>query len=367
MGMQLQQTHKSNDLGQVIMSDEGPATVEDALNFITDVRVELLNVGLRDLVYSGGTSFKNGGRRWQFSDDAWRTVCSYLSIPPDLLPQISWGAGGILIKVIHGAGRKANGAPDHLRLAADGNGMVVGVADADLACLSNEEIVNAITETVPERISSETLSVADLRLDETEFELFFHTEGLVTEPRPGDVLHGGLMVRHSQVGLSPTVILSYVHRLVCSNGMTQRVFLQGRPSRTKRCKVENSPKRMVETVRRQLREAWTQLEERLEGFKGLLAHPLEMDELPEALRRRWSINRKVAAEIALALQNDELGRTGTEYDLVNALSRVATHSEELLPRYRRHLSLVAGMFAQRHVHQCRFCGSWLDKPVKGTA
>jgi len=201
--------------------------------------------------------------------------------------------------------------------------------------------------------------VAKLHLTATEFELTCHTGKLTAEPRPGDVLHGGITIRHSQAGNSTTVILSYLHRLVCSNGLTQRVCLQGRPSRTKRTKAGNTAQRMLEAIKRQVRQAWAQLDQRLEGMGELLNHPLEVDELPEGLRRRWSINRRVAAEVAQALQNDELGRTRTEYDLVNAISRVATHSQHLAPRYARHLCLAAGMFAQRHVHQCPMCGSWL--------
>jgi hypothetical protein len=137
--------------------------------------------------------------------------------------------------------------------------------------------------------------------------------------------------------------------------------LGGKPARTKRCKAKNSKETVLLAIRGQIKHAWAQLEERLEGIKELMKHRLEVDQMPEGLRRRWSINKKVATEITIALQNDELGRTHTEYDLVNALSRVATHSRQLAPRYQRHLSLAAGMFAQRHIHQCPMCGSWLDE------
>ena len=201
--------------------------------------------------------------------------------------------------------------------------------------------------------------MAKLRLADTEFELICHTDCLTVEPRPGDVLHGGIRIRHSQAGASPTVVMSYIHRLVCSNGTMQRVCLQGKPSRTKRSKAGSSPKRILEAIKTQISQAWAQLDERLRGVKELLNHPMPVDQLPEGLRGRWSVNRTVAAEIAQALQDDELGRTGTEYDLVNAISRVATHSARLAPRYAAHLCLAAGMFAQRHIHQCPTCGSWL--------
>lgn len=316
---------------------------EAVLDRIGDTAIDFFEAGLHELQYAGGTGFKVGTDRYEFSPAAWGTACGYLAIPSDLLAQLGQGLGGLVVKCLHGAGRQARTAPAELRLAYDSEGKIVSVSPTKLACLFNREVIAAIQDVWPSHISSEMLSVADLHLSETEFELTCYTDQLTTEPRPGDVLCGGITIRHSQVGTSPTVVLSYVQRLVCSNGMTQRVCLQGRPSRTKRCKAENSSSRMLDAIRQQVRCAWDQLDERLEGMKKLLDHRLDGDELPEGLRRRWSINRRVAAEIARALESDELGRTFTEYDLVNALSRVATHSAGLVSRYRRHLSLAAGM------------------------
>ena len=185
----------------------------------------------------------------------------------------------------------------------------------------------------------------------------------IAEPRPEDVLHGGITIRHSQVGQWPTVVLAYVHRLVCSNDLTQRVCLHGKPGRVRRAKAGNSPEPMLEAIRLQVGHAWEQIQDRLDGMHQLLERRYEADGLPEGLRRRWSIKRSLADQIAEELGSDELERTYTEYDLVNALSRVATHSDSLAPRYRRQLSLAAGTLAQRHIRQCPICGSWLTERI----
>ncbi len=54
--------------------------------------------------------------------------------------------------------------------------------------------------------------------------------------------------------------------------------------------------------------------------------------------------------------------TGSMYDLVNAVSRVATHADDALltPRQRRTLLRVAGELSQTHVRTCRACGTWLE-------
>jgi len=340
-------------------TEEHEIAFGDAVNQIRDTAIDSVQCGLGQLRYAGGKRFEVGGRVHRFSDEAWESTCRHLALPSDLLPQLRQHLGSLVLKTLHGAGRKATGAPEKLRLARNENGEIASVAPATLATLPNQEIARAIRETLPAQIPSQTLSVSCLSLSDAEFELSCHTQALTTEPCPGDVLHGGITIRHSQAGTAPTVVLGYIHRLVCSNGMTQRVCLAGRPSRTKRCKAGNSPARTLEAVKEQLRQAWAQLRERLDGMRELLKHRMDANGLPEGLRRRWSINREVAKSIAQALQSDELGRTGTEYDLVNALSRVATHNSQLAQRYSRHLSLAAGMFAQRHVHQCRMCGTWL--------
>ena len=334
---------------------------EQAFDRIRSTVVNSFEVELKLLQYSGGTGFKIDGSCYEFDAAAWDTACNYLAIHPELLPHLGLHRGSLVSKCLQSSGWRAKKAPDTVRLSRDEGGKIIAVTDTKLACLSNQELVSAIQDVWPDHISSETLSLACFSLTPAEFELTCHTEQLTAEPRPGDVLHGGITIHHSQAGTSPTVILSYIHRLVCTNGMTQRVCLQGRSGRTKRCQVRNSTERTLEAIRQQVKQAWTQLDERLGGIRRLLDHHLEIDELPEGLRRRWSINRKMAAEINKALQEDELNRTYTEYDLVNALSRIATHSENLAPRYRRHLSLAAGMFAQRHIHQCPQCGTWLDE------
>lgn len=331
---------------------------EQALDRISGTSARYFDADLATLRYVGDSLFMIGTDTYNFAPMAWNTVAGWLDLPPDLLPQLGKGLGGLVVKLIQNAGRRAGNAPKDVRFSCDEQGSVVAASRGDVAHLANREVIAAVREAWPSSISSETLSVC-LQLSGTDFELTCHTSCLVAEPQPGDILRGGITIRHSQVGTTPTVILSYIHRLACSNGMTQRVCLQDKPSRTKRCQANSSSEHTIEAIRQQVKQAWAQLDERLVGMKNLLDHRMEAHGLPDDLRRRWSINRAVAAEVAAAMQQDELGRTYTEYDLINALSRVATHSRRLAPRYRRHLSLAAGMFAQHHVHHCEKCGSWV--------
>ncbi len=340
------------------MTPSSTIPFEQALYRISDTSASYFDADLATLRYFGDNVFKIGTDTYKFAPAAWNTVAGWLDLPRDLLPQLGKGLGGLVVKRIQNAGRRTGNAPRHVRFSCDEQGSVVAASRGDVAHLGNREVIAAVREAWPSNISSETLSVR-LDISETDFELACHTNQLCIEPRPGDILYGGITIRHSQVGTSPTVVLGYIYRLVCTNGMTQRVCLEGRPSRTKRSMAQDSPERVLDAIRRQVAQAWVQIDQRLEGMNRLLEHRLEADGLPEGLRRRWSINRALAAEIAAAMQQDELRPTHTEYDLVNALARIATHNRALAPRYRRHLSLAAGMFAQHHVHCCDKCGSWV--------
>ena len=330
----------------------------DALHKIEDTTIVSDEAGLDDLQYAGGKHISIGDRTYDLAENAWETLSGYRLLPPDLLPQLGRGLGGMVLKCVTDVDRRSRTAPDRVRLFSNGKSHILAIAPADLVCLSNREIVQAVKEAMPAGIASEIVS--RLTILPAAFELQCYTEQIAVEPRVGDILCDGITIRHSQAGVIPTAVLGYIYRLVCRNGMTQRVCVGGKPARTKRCKANNSKGPMLDAIRTQVSQAWQQLEDRLAGIKELAEHRLEYDGLPEALRRRWSINRTTADEIADALRNDELGRPGhlTEYDLVNALSRVATHSSTLAARYRWHLSMAAGMFAQRRVHQCPTCGNW---------
>ena len=340
-------------------SSENTATLQETLDRISATKVDYFEADLKELQYGGDHYVKIGLDAHELAPEAWSTFSKYLDLPEDLLPQLKRGLGNLVFRSLNALGRRSKNAPEEVRFSYDKRGRIISLTPTNLVCLPNDEIVRVIEEATPGEIISKTLS-AKLYLTETEFQLDCYTKRRSVQPRKGDILHGGVSIRHSQTGTSPTVVLGYVHRLVCTNGMTQRVCLAGKPARTKRCKAKNSKEPVREAIRGQIGQAWTQLQERLDGLKELTKHRLETNGLPERLRRRWSINKEVAEEIAKAFEKDELARTHTEYDLVNALSRVATHSQILAPRYRRHLSLAAGMLAQRHVHQCPMCGNWLD-------
>ena len=330
-------------------------SLPEVLDRVRRTRVEVRTARLSDLRYEGDAWFRSRDERFEFSPAALDALCRSVRIPQDLLPELGADLGDQVLRRIHERGRRAAGARELVQLAVNHAGLVVSLAPAGLALLSNEAIVEAVEDAWPDKISAETVAAAQLFLDDTQFELSCYTKQLATEPKVGDILYGGITIQHSQTGIGPTVVLAYVHRRVCGNGMTSRICLGGKACRTRRS--HKGAEATLRAVKRQIVQAFYQLHERLDGVQKLLDHRLQVDELPHSLRRRWSINRRVAQQISDAIENDGLV---TEYELMNALSWVATHSNDLSIRHRRRLSLAAGMLAQRHIHRCSECGNWLD-------
>lgn len=79
--------------------------------------------------------------------------------------------------------------------------------------------------------------IAGLKAADLEVSRFERSDDLVviqlrtTEPRKkareGDLLSPGISLVHSASGDHPTQVFTYIHRVICSNGMTIRVCERG--------------------------------------------------------------------------------------------------------------------------------------------
>ena len=116
---------------------------------------------------------------------------------------------------------------------------------------------------------------------------------------------------------------------------------------------------MLAQIQRLLSEAWAQLPAKLQAIEGLLQKERMSIEYLRQQRTRFSLNDRMLTVIERAINQDELGPTGSQYDIFNALSRVATHDESLTFRQRRTLSRMAGEFSQQTAHKCQKCGQWV--------
>jgi len=116
---------------------------------------------------------------------------------------------------------------------------------------------------------------------------------------------------------------------------------------------------MFEQIRHLLTEAWRQLSDKLAAIKELLSQARISPDFLQQERARFSLNNRIIQLVSDAMERDELGPTNTQYDVFNALSRVATHTDSLSLRQRRTVMRLAGELGQSHVHRCSQCGTWL--------
>lgn len=190
---------------------------------------------------------------------------------------------------------------------------------------------------------------------------------LNTEPRRGDIVCGGVQVFVEESGAIQLMPVTF--RLVCSNGATARVCLDGRHSpRIRRGNGRDSERLLRENVWEFARAAWGQWDAVRRGMAELAALRLA-PEFRRHLTRRlrespFFISARVARLVSEQLEGPPDGEL-TFYDLHNAITRVGTHPEEFASRendpvnipwrYAYRLRLGAGQLSNRNVSMCGEC------------
>ena len=234
---------------------------------------------------------------------------------------------------------------------------VVGIADAELALLSGAEVLDIALKSKPSGIDEAQLAIAEFRLN-GDLRVSIVSPQINAEPRVDDVVTAGVDIHHSDVGQFGTQIESYLLRLRCTNGMLAKIcqHTHSVPRRIRRAAAQNQ-----ELTRRRVGEmaeaAWTELSMKLEAVK-ILAN--EQVDNPAAFIRSMGeqlrFPEKLIGQVIEALSLDEVGPSGTVWDVVNAFSRVGTHSNRLSTLTRRYLQGVSGYLIEERVERCQTCG-----------
>ena len=258
--------------------------------------------------------------------------------------------------------------PRDVRINLNKDRWVIGFDDLNLLRISPVKLMETIVSSLPNGLSSEQVSVASFDSTPQRLTLSCFSPEIVAEPRAGDIVNGGVDVVHHLVGNAGTQISCYLRRLVCLNGATTHVCGEDRQLRARRLHDGRFDEADIQAqIQRLLTDAWAQLQEKLDVVKGLLDKERVSIEFFRQQRTRFSLNNRILNAIEQALRKDEFGSTKTQYDIFNALSRVATHDADLTFRQHRTLSRMAGEFSQQTVHRCDRCGNWVvqEDPADG--
>lgn len=329
--------------------------IEEAYGAFRNCSVPSANVELTEAGY-----LDTGKNRFRVPFDNLDVLAEWTRIPRTFYRELPPELQSSLFNVCWRRAVSDGKLPRHIRVRLDAEKRFVGFDDPQLLRISPSKVIGVIQTSLPEGLSSEQIQVA--RCDSTPGRLWLSlfSPDIEDQPRPGDIINGGIDIVHHLSGKAGTRVSCYLRRLVCTNGATIHVCQEDRQLRTRRLANGRFDEAdMLRQLDHLLGQAWSQLPEKIEAIKSLL----QKDQMPipylRQQRTRFSLNQRTLNAIERAIGNDELGLTGTQYDVFNAISRVATHEEDLTFRQRRLLGRMAGEFSQQTVHKCEKCGQWV--------
>lgn len=244
-------------------------------------------------------------------------------------------------------------------------GELVAFDRADLVRLKTSDVLNAVAEGLESNLADMEVSNLRLRAASSEFQLL-SINRLKSEVVPGDVVRAGLSIVHSPVGAHPTWVEAYLERLVCSNGMLHRDHVGRQKPRTRRLPIEMAGAREMQfdQVRRLAAEAFATLEQKLSALQALRDEGVDVERLLTAWLERARLS--VGALMPRLMEAWRIeGADDTAYGVLNAITRVATHSRDLKLHERRTIARLAGLLAFRNLHLCPRCFSFLSNAPAG--
>lgn len=255
--------------------------------------------------------------------------------------------------------RTTNVAPELILLIREGR--VEGVVEVGLPRIENARIIDVLQSAFIARELAQA-SVRQCRIEpHGAFVLELSFQSFAAEPRVGDIVQAGVWLSHSPLGDQATQLSISLYRLACSNGMLVPICSGDRRARTRRdYGSPHSEQAVLTRLATLLADARRQMLPALEQLQLLTATPASpVDELRLIAGRR-RFNRRLARSLEEALDADEAGQAGnSQYDVLQALSRVATHGG-LPPRMQYDLLRYSGVYSQgQHYRRCPHCRSIL--------
>lgn len=247
------------------------------------------------------------------------------------------------------------------------DGQVVGFADASLVTLSNTQIIEAIGEVIDKYSThgAEATLAGDTKPAAWHLTLIFPSE--CVEPREGDIVQGGLTIKHSAAGLHGTQVRNYLHRLVCGNGSVAPICIDSKQLRIRRRREDEfADQHVIDKLRLVVDQGMREVKTKLEAVAGLAKEKVNAVETLNQIALKHRVRKKVTDRLLSALHEDEAGPVSgseaTMYDVWNAITRVTTHNPGDLLResVRERLSLFSGVYSQQAIHTCPVCKRILE-------
>jgi hypothetical protein len=191
-----------------------------------------------------------------------------------------------------------------------------------------------------------------LHVDITSDRFSVEVLGTGTEERPrvGDITHGGLRAFAYPTRERAPRIETYLHRLVCSNGLSV-----AEPDLTIRLKG-NTVTEVLGEIEQHAQELMRNLPTRLQAYHDSASIPLEGDigKLIFELARERGISGKVLDRIMV--RSAELPDNPTAYDLTQLFTSIANEGVSYRSQMRlQRLGGLIGLQTEETLHRCTNC------------
>ena len=341
-----------------------PEAIRDLIEYESGVENELFPVSQLRVE---ADRIMTGEREYRLEEEGFRRLCSRFHAPADYLTRLH---PDLRARVLESHFREGYLASSKLTDATSNilsrNGAFLNLCRADLLALDSSAVLQGVQDGVGEE--AVYLEVQDCRIRDEGFCIDIVSPRMADEVRVGDVIEGGIRVEHSFVSEFATTMQSYVVRLKCKNGLVQRECSSGKRGPRSKPRTRRLPRDRVdaraaqqEQIRRLAAEIWGQLREKLDAINRLKDEPFEIKKLERFLRQARLYSNRLMKLLEEAWTNQE-GNDPTAFGVLNALTWIATHSDQITFRQRTQLARLAGIFAGRAIHFCPHCFSDISNP-----
>jgi hypothetical protein len=321
-------------------------------------RTSTLIVPTAGLRLDDGGRLVSEGQTFALGPQARSEIARRASIPSEFFAKCSGDIQAFLFNRLYAENLERSAAGESTQLVLLGGSLVWGITDPELAFLHADEVLETALAARPETIDEAQLEVVDFHHD-GDAHISVVSPAVQTEARVGDIVRAGLDIYHSNIGQFGTQIESYVFRLSCRNGMLIKVCRHSHatPARIRRAATENRglTRRRVEEMARM---AWNELDAKLTAVRLMAEERVDnVAAVIQSVGEKLRFGERLIQQVLNALASDEIGPSGTLWDIACAFSRTGTHSDNLSLRTRRYFQELSGDFVRERIERCPTCGA----------
>lgn len=261
-------------IGPSLNTERPRQTLTELVSLSKDWSLEHTEIPLAGDYEFSAEGLRHGGEMFRLSSRSRKRLFDGLKAPASYLAKLSPEVQAAILSEHARLGhRRAKGSG----IEGFGNCPIAVVKGPDLETIVPGELIRLEEHTVVRAAADALGSEADAlfvtrivrNFDRFEVELASPTKAVTV--RAGDIVQAGISIIHRRYGTEATHIQSFIHRLVCENGMVRRECpSRDGLARTRRLDA-TKPGEMdtqVDQIRRLTQQTWEGLQVQLDEFRA---------------------------------------------------------------------------------------------------